>query len=488
MATAKHKDYMDNVLQILPPGSKNSANHVFETFWHQTVTAPDQLRQRIKFALSQFFVVSLIDSGVGGKPRGVAHFYDTLGEHAFGNFRNLLEAVTLHPIMGVYLAALRNQKESGNRVPDQNYAREIMQLFTIGLYMLNLDGSYKLSGGKPIETYTPADIVGLSRVFTGWSWFGPDKTNFRFHGGNFDANADWRPMQQYPQYHSTLEKMFLGVRIPAQTVPDGEGDLRIALDTLFNHPNVGPFFGKQMIQRLITSNPSPEYIARVAQAFNDDGNGVRGDMKAVIRAIYRDPEARAEPNLAATNAGKIREPILRLANWMRAFNCSSQSTRFLINNLDDPLSGIAQNPFRSPTVFNYYRPGYVPPGTSLSSANLVAPEMQITAETSVTGYLNTLRDIIVNGIGTTVNSARDVRPDYQIEASLVELPEELVDRVTLLLMARKISPDLKARIVAAIHSILIFAHIPAQAADARRNRISAAILLVMASPEYLVQK
>ena len=488
LGTSSHKDYMDNVLLSLPSGSKNTHNHVFETFWMNSVTANDQLRQRVKFALSQIFVVSLVDNGVGSKPRGVASFYDTLGLHAFGNFRNLLEAVTLHPVMGVYLAMLRNQKESGNRVPDQNYAREVMQLFTIGLYMLNPDGSYQLSGGNPIPTYTAADIVGLSRVFTGWSWYGADKTDFRFKGGNFDANADWMPMQSYPQFHSTLEKMFLGVRIPAQNTADAEGDLRIALDTLFQHPNVGPFFGKQMIQRLVTSNPSPEYIGRVAAAFNNNGNNVRGDMKAVIRAVLLDVEARRDPDLFASSIGKIREPILRMTNWMRAFNVTSSSGRFLIGNIDDPLTGIGQNPFRSPSVFNYYRPGYVPPGTSIATANLVAPEMQITAETSVTGYLNTMRDVIVHGIGTSGSNGRDIKPDYTQELALSELPEQLVDRVCLLLMGRKITPALKAQIVAGVNSITIFPSNPGQAAAARINRVSASIFLVMASQEYIVQK
>ncbi|MBI3231224.1 MAG: DUF1800 domain-containing protein [Burkholderiales bacterium] len=490
VGTASHKEYMDTVIANSPPGTKFSHNNTFETFWTQAVTGPDQLRQRVKFALSQIFVVSLIDSGVGNKPRGMASYYDTLGAHAFGNFRNLLEAVTLHPMMGVYLAMLRNQKESGNRVPDQNYAREIMQLFTIGLYMLNLDGSPKLSGGNPIETYTPADIVGLSRVFTGWSWYGPDKTDFRFRGGNLDADADWRPMQSYPQFHSTLEKMFLGVRIPASNTPDPEGDLRIALDTLFNHPNVGPFIGKQLIQHLVTSNPSALYVGRVAQVFNDNGQGVRGDLKAVVKAILTDTEARQAPDILAPNVGKLREPILRMTNWMRAFNCSSASGRFMIANIDDPLIGIGQNPFRSPSVFNYFRPGYVPPNSSIAGSGLVAPEMQLTAETSVTGYLNTMRDVIVNGIGSTNingNPKRDVQPSYTVELTLADLPAELVDRVSLLLTGRKITTTLRDQIITAISAIYV-SNDPVQAPIGRQNRVSATIFLMMASPEYLVQK
>ena len=490
-STNSHKAYVDSVVAALPAGGKAEHNHVFETFWKQSVEGKDQLRQRIKFALSQIFVISLVDSGVGNKPRGVAAYYDMLGEHAFGNFRALLEAVTLHPMMGVYLAMLKNQKEAGNRVPDQNYAREVMQLFTIGLYQLNLDGSNQLKDGKPIETYSAADIVGLSRAFTGWSWAGPDKSDARFRGGNLDRDADWKPMQAYPQFHSTLEKSFLGVTISAQSAPQMEADLKIALDTLFQHPNVGPFFAKQMIQRLITSNPSKAFVSRVASAFNNNGAGVRGDMKAVIKAIFTDPEARMEPNLLDPGIGKLREPILRLANWMRAFNCSSASGRFLMRVSDDALTGLAQTPFRSPSVFNYYRPGYVPPNTSIANANLVAPEMQITAETTVVGYLNVMRDVIVNGAGASGfsgNTGRDIKPNYAAEMALTDSPEKLVDRVALLLMGKIISSTLRNQIIAAINSVVISATNSANADLARRNRVSLTVFLCMASPEYLVQK
>ncbi|WP_395012301.1 DUF1800 family protein, partial [Undibacterium sp.] len=277
-----HRNYMDKVAETLPKGLADlNQNYFFESFWQQAINGEGQLRQRVAFALSQIFVVSFQDSGVNNYPRGVASYYDTLGTHAFANYRQLLEAVSLHPMMGVYLTSLRNQKESGTRVPDENYAREVMQLFSIGLYKLNLDGSYVIENGKLVETYSNADITGLAKVFTGWSWAGPDKSNTRFNGGTPDPNRDWLPMQGYPNYHSTSIKAFLGVNIPAQSPANPEASLKVALDTLFNHPNVGPFIGKQLIQRLVTSNPSPQYIARVASAFNNNGQGVRGDLKAV---------------------------------------------------------------------------------------------------------------------------------------------------------------------------------------------------------------
>ncbi len=479
-----HRSYMDSILPSLPAGASLSQNQFFESFWQQATNGDDQLRQRVSYALSQIFVVSYLDSNVNNYPRGVASYYDMLAANAFGNYRNLLEAVTLHPMMGIYLTSMRNQKESGTRVPDENYAREVMQLFTIGLIELNQDGSPKQANGKAIETYTNTDITGLAKVFTGWSWAGPDKSDTRFYGGTPDANRDWTPMQSYPKFHSLSEKSFLGVTIPAQSSASPEASLKTALDRLYNHSNVGPFIGKQLIQRLVTSNPSPQYVSRVAAAFANNGQGVRGDMKAVIKAVLLDTEARADVNISDANAGKLREPVLRLANWMRSFGAKSTSSRFLMGNLDDPLNGLGQTPMRAPSVFNYYRPGYLPPNTSLASANLVAPEFQITGETSIVGYLNFMRDVIPNGTGT----ARDVKADYSNLIPLADTPEKLLDQINLLLMANQMSSALRAQILAASNSVSISATNAASADTARKNRVYLSIFLTMASPEYLVQQ
>ncbi|MFZ6721013.1 DUF1800 family protein [Undibacterium sp. Ji49W] len=480
-----HRSYMDAQAAGFINGlSDLSQNNFFESFWQQAIKGDDQLRQRTTFALSQIFVVSFQDSTVANYPRGVASYYDTLGANAFGNFRNLLESVTLHPIMGTYLTSLRNQKESGTQVPDENYAREVMQLFTIGLYQLNQDGTYVLNAGKPVETYSSVDISGLAKVFTGWSWAGPDKSDTRFFGGNADPNRDWLPMQSYPKYHSISAKTFLGTTIPAQSAATPEADLKIALDTLFNHPNVGPFVGKQLIQRLVTSNPSPQYVSRVAAAFNNNGQGVRGDMRAVIKAILLDNEARNDATLAYANTGKLREPVLRLANWMRTFSVNSTSGRFLMTNMDDPLSGLSETPMRSPTVFNFYRPGYVPPNSGIASAGLVSPEMQITGETSVVGYLNFMRDIIPNGTG----SSRDVKADYTSMIALAATPDQMMDQLNLLLMANQMSSGLRSQILTAVNSVTIPTNNTANADAAKKNRVYLATFLTMASPEYLVQK
>lgn len=479
-----HRNYMDGIVTSLPAGSILSQNQFFESFRQQTVNGEDQLRQRVAYALSQIFVVSFLDSNVNNYPRGVASYYDTLATQAFGNYRDLLEAVSLHPMMGIYLTSLRNQKESGARVPDENYAREVMQLFSIGLIELNQDGTPKLVNGKTVETYTNADISGLAKVFTGWSWAGPDKSDTRFFGGNPDPNRDWMPMQSYPKFHSTSEKNFLGISIAAQSSANPEASLKAALDRLFNHNNVGPFIGRQLIQRLVTSNPSAAYVGRVAGAFADNGQGVRGDMKAVIKALLLDKEARAEVNLANAAAGKLREPVLRLAAWMRAFGANANSKRFLLGNLDDPLTSLGRTPMRSPSVFNDYRPGYVPPNTSIASASLVAQEFQITGETSVVGYLNFMRDVILNGTG----SGRDIKADYSALIALADTPDKLLDQVNLLLTAGQMSASLHTQILAAMNSVSISTTSTSSADTARKNRVYLAIFLTMASPEFLVQQ
>lgn len=475
-----HRSHVQARLGELPQGSLGGEDQFYESFWKQVVTGDDQLRQRVAYALSQIFVVSFQDGVLANNGRAVASFYDVLGKHAFGNFRDLLQDVATHPAMGIYLSFLKNQKESETRNPDENFARELMQLMTIGLYEMNQDGTLKYRNGKPIETYSQADVAGLAKVFTGWSWYGPDKSYDRFFGMAAHPNRDWQPMQNYPEFHSTAVKQVLGRPI---TAGSGEAELSAALDRLFNHANVGPFIGRQLIQRLVKSNPSPAYIGRVAAAFNNNGYGVRGDMKAVVQAVLMDSEAR---NISADPlAGKIREPVLRLSHWMRAFYSKSKTGNFRMWQLDDLLFGIAQTPMRAPSVFNFYRPDYVPPRTDLAASSSVAPEMQITAEPSVVGYLNVMQNVIEVGIGKD----RDILPDYQREMALVERPEALVDRLNLVLLGGQMSPELRQQVLDGINSIrLLPATAPREAREyARTHRVYAAIYLIMVSPEYIVQ-
>lgn len=481
-----HLSYMDKLIaaQVVANGPRVGFTAFYETFWQQAIRGDDQLRQRVAFALSQIFVISMQNETVRPLVRGTSSYYDMLGQHAFGNFRNLLDGVARHPMMGIYLSHLRNQKESGTRTPDENFAREVMQLFTIGLVQLNPDGSVKLSGGKPIDTYTREDVAGLAKVFTGLSWAGPDQSNGRFNGSIADPERDSKPMQMYAAFHSTSEKRFLGQTISGAT--SGDDDIKVALDTLFNHPNAAPFFSRQLIQRLVTSNPSPAYVGRVSAVFANNGKGVRGDMQAIVRAVLLDSEAVAMAG-STMRTGKLREPLLRLANWMRAFDAKPANGIYNIYYLDDPLSGLGGNPLNAPSVFNYYRPSYVPPNSAIASAGLVAPEMQITSEPSVTGYLNFMQEAVNSGVG----DARLVKPDYTNELAVSADANALVDRVDLLLMNGAMSSRLRGQIVSAVNSITLpaaTANNGPQIANLQANRVKLAIFLAMASTDYLVQK
>jgi uncharacterized protein (DUF1800 family) len=470
--------------------NNESEIYVENAFWQTATAASDQLRQRMQYALSEQFVITGTTPAVQNMPRGEAAYYDMLGADAFGNFRQLLEDVTLSPMMGQFLSMLQNDKGNANTDPDENYAREVMQLFTIGLYQLNDDGSQKLdSSGNPIPTYSNTDVMGLAKVFTGFSWHVPGNTSDTawsscciYVGTGY--GEDLLPMQAYPNHHSIEEKNFLGVTIPASGSPDPNGDLKTALDTLFNHPNLPPFFSKQLIQHLVTSNPSPAYIGRVAAVFKDNGQGVRGDMKAVISAILLDPEARD----AATNAGnpqygKVREALLRYTNWARAFTAQSRTGSYYLGSTEDPIWGLGQMTMRSPTVFNWFAPGYSPPGTSIGQAGLVAPEMQMTNVTTVVGYLNFMQF----AIGSDAKNGSDLFSSYGAELNLANTPDQLVDRVNLLLMAGQMDSTLRGEIVGAVGAIPIPTGNQNAINAALTARVQTAIYLTMASPAFCAQ-
>ena len=363
---------------------------VVAAFWKNALTGQDQLRLRMAYALSQIFVISLEDGDVDNYDRAVAAWLDMLNANSFGSYRTLLEQVSLNPMMGIYLTHIANQKADAatGRVPDENYAREVMQLFSIGLVELNPDGRPRTGpNGAALETYTPADVSELAKVFTGWSWVCPvpsDRGCFlrgeSNNGNQSYPDRDLRPMVAYPDFHSVEAKSFLGTTIPAGT--SAADSLRIALDRLAAHPNVGPFIGRQLIQRFTTSNPSPAYVGAVAAAFNNNGAGVRGDLKAVLKAVLMHPEAR----LVNDTSGKVREPVLRLSAFMRAFPHRSVSGRFDMEVTLNPGTALAQAPLHSPSVFNFYRPGYVAPGTQSSARNLVAPEPTMVRAEEVSGY------------------------------------------------------------------------------------------------------
>jgi len=431
------------------------------TLWRKFISAPDQVRTRVAFALSEIFVVGVSSITASWPLFGAAGFMDLLAEHALGNYQQLLTAVTRNLSMGCMLTYRGNRKEDPKtgRHPDENYAREVMQLFSIGLLELEPDGAVRMVQGAPVETYTNADVQGLAKVFTGWDINGPE-TDVEFHR---------RPMALNNTLHSLAEKRFLGAVVPAGT--DGHLSLKRAMEVICAHPNVGPFIGTQLIQRLVTSNPSHAYVARVSAAFNDDGSGVRGNLKAVVRAVLLDPEAR-QPDLAAPGWGKVREPIVRFAAWARAFGAASNNGAWAMPDTTDNTIRLAQSPMRSASVFNFFRPRYVPPVTELARQHLVAPELQITDETSIAGYLNFLAIYVDRGW-------EDLQTPYAAEIALAQDPTTLVARVVLLLAGDAYSAETAGSIARAVATI---------PAGRPRDRVRAAIMLVAASPEYLVQK
>jgi len=470
--------------------NSNGQNFVENQFWQQSLSANDELRQRVAYSLHEMLVISMASTGVENMPRGAAHYYDVLGADAFGNFRQLLEDVTLNPMMGQWLAMQGNDKGNANTDPDENYAREVMQLFTIGLWQLNDDGSQKLdSTGHPIPTYSNTDVQGLAKVFTGYSWNIPGDTTEAgwsncclYVGTGF--GEDLLPMTTYPDHHSTLEKDFLGVTIGASTTPDPAGDLKIALDTLFNHPNLPAFFSKQMIQHMVTSNPSPAYISRVAAVFKNNGSGVRGDLKAVITAILLDPEARdAAADLTNPQYGKVREALLRYTEWARAFSAQSRNGGYNITSTEDPIWGLGQMALRSPTVFNWFAPGYVPPGTSIEAAGLTAPEMQMTNVTTVVGYLNYMQ----SALASNAANGSDIFASYSTEMALAATPDALMDRLNLLLMGGEMDATLRSEIEGAVNAIPIPTGDQNAIDAALLARVQTAIYLTMASPSFAAQ-
>ncbi len=474
-----------------------------DSMWIGMVDSDDQLRQRTMFALTQIFVVSLKDGAVYYLGNGLAAYVDMLYAKGFGNFRDLIEGVTKSTAMGSYLSHIYNEKEdplSGN-VPDQNYAREIMQLFTIGLWELNLDGTRKLDvNGRPIPTYGQADIVGASRVLTGWTFDQANASHWQnFYGfWNYPDNASQeRPMKAFPQYHSTSEKKFLGVTIPASTTSNPEADLKIFLDRLHDHPNVGPFIGKQLIQRLVTSNPSPAYVARVASAFNNNGNGVRGDMKAVIRAILLDVEARDANQITNPQFGKIREPVVRMATMMRSLGATraAEPNSYGIGQfLYDKSKALWQTPLGANTVFNFYRPDFRPANTDVARAGLVAPEMQLITPSTVDDMQWFFRNIFENaGISSccTVEERNTffLKLDYASLLPLVSNPGALADRLNAQFMAGQMSSELRANVIQEINDEY---RSGSQTSGIQRGvtqmKLARALFTVLLSAEYVVQK
>ena len=449
----------------------NSATGLDNTIWRKFISSTDALRQRVVLALSELCVVSVLGVNAQWRQFSVANYLDILEANAFGNYRTLLGQISLSPAMGYYLTfrgSVKANSTTGSE-PDENYARELMQLFTIGLLKLNTDGSLQADvNGTAIETYTQADVSGLARVFTGWNL---DVTGLT---SPYPPDYQQRPMISVAASYETGSKTFLGATVPAGS--SASDSLKMALDTIFAHPNVPGFVSKQLIQRLVTSNPSAGYISRVSKVFADNGFGVRGDLKAVIKAILLDSEARDPVTAMTSTFGKLREPVVRFLNWARAYGVKSPSGAWGVGDLSDTATRLGQSPMRSGSVFNFFRPGYVPPSTAFSALGLTGPEFQITNESSVAGYINYMQRAI-SGVGIG-----DLAADYSGLLALAGNSGSLLNEINEVLAASQLSSPTLTEMQNALDTM------PTTTTAGAMNRIYAALTLVLASTEYIAQR
>lgn len=473
-----------------------------DIWWEVSLWSQDQLRQRVAYALSQILVISNVSDVLYNDTRGIANYQDILATHAFGNYRDLLEAVTLNPMMGEYLSMVRNEKADAERNirPDENYARELMQLFSIGLVELNLDGSIKLDAdNQPIPTYDQTTVKELARVFTGWNM----STAIQWWDWKDAGASEISPMKPFNQYHDFGEKILFGNKIIAANKSPAD-DIDAALDIIFSHPNIAPFISKQLIQRLITSNPTPTYVADIASVFNDNGAGIKGDMKSVIKAILLHPEALQGDQLYPNQFGKIREPLLVMSHLWRAFKATGISTK--LNNGSITAKRIrflgssrhfGQRPFGSNSVFNFYRPDYQHPG-AIKDLNLLSPEFQILTESILMAKANTQssnifwRDTANEWLEPVIESNWDYYPPrlhLDKERSYVYEPSQLLDRLNLLLMAGQMSQPMYDLLLNYLNQYKVNPQWSAEEKFWTTDvLVYEALFLVISSPEYAVQR
>lgn len=479
------------------------ALHFHYAWWTRLMRNEDVLRVKVAQALSEILVVSF-NSDIIGWGDAAASYYDLMLKHAFGNYEELLQEVAIHPVMGYYLSHYNNPKAfpEQNIFPDENFAREIMQLFTIGLYELNPDGTRKKDNlGYDIPTYSNDDVKELARVFTGLGmgaveegmvW--PPEPRF---GLDIYFADKLKPMTMYEDFHDTGEKkLFHGVVLPQGQ--SGMEDIRQAINHLFNHPNVGPFISHRLIQRLIKSNPSPEYVDRVAAAFHDNGQGVRGDMKAVIKAILLDKEARSEEDFLSLDNGQVRPPLYRLIQLFKTMELSLPYEGRYWNNGFDILNSMGHHPLGSPTVFNFYPPDFQPSGP-LASEGLVSPELKLHNTSSAINYINKIYASTAwnsawwswEGVWDeatqtyAVDSPVEINYDYYM--SISHDLEYLINELDKLLTHGQLTDETRQ----IIRENLIQVYWPSEGLNQywwRYSRARLAVYLIMISPDYVVFK
>lgn len=447
-------------------------NEYVNVWWRNAIQADDQLRQRVAFALSEILVVSAHD-GLGQEQFGLANYYDILLRNAFGNYRDLLAEITLNPVMGEYLSMKGNRKpdREENIQPDENYARELLQLFTIGQVLLNEDGTPKNdSDGVPIAAYDQSTIENFARVFTGWHF--TNAVSFKWA-----RNKDYlSPMSAWPEYHDTDSKILLrGTELPAGQ--SAEMDLQQALNNVFRHPNVGPFISKQLIQRLITSNPSPQYVRDVASVFNKNSSGERGNLGSVVKAILMHQEARFGHHENPETFGKVKEPLIRLTQIWRAFEPETIHYDF---NYGWAKHELAQAPLNSPSVFNFFRPDFSQPG-EINNMGLVSPEFEILDETSViTITSRLLASTLWSHNFKNDADAKRIAIDIQREMELEPDQDALLDHLDLLLLGGQMSPELRTEITNLMSE--------RNYGNGASQRVVEAIFLIATSPDAAIQR
>lgn len=446
---------------------------VQSSFWRKLISSPDVLRQRMMLALTDLFVVNTGATKLTYRGAAAAYYLDQLEANAFGNFKDLLLAVSHTPAMGQYLTFLDSVKANPatGTSPDENYAREIMQLFSIGVVQLNLDGTSKINPNDPnvaLATYSQTDVLNMAKVFTGWKL---NSTATTYLGAS--AATD---MINDPAGFDTTEKLVLGQTIAAGL--DGEQTLQAAIGILTQHPNIAPFISRQLIQRLVTSNPSSDYVSRVATVFQS----TQGDMQSIITAILTDPEATSDQLLSDPQAGKLREPVVRFIQWARIFQLNFSPTDATawstIGDLSNPSTKLGESPLQAPNVFFFFQPGFIPPQTALQANGITAPEFGITNESSVAGYMNFIKNLIANGVGGVAGNYGAVQPLVNQGGNSALLLAEL----NVLLAAGQISTTTLSLMQSALDTI------DTSTSTGTNNRLYAALTLVMCTPEYLVQK
>ena len=453
---------------------KVEEQHIFEAIWQNMIFGDARLRSRVALALTEIIVVS--DIAPDQDTDALAFWMDTIYKNAFGNYRTLLRDVTLQPAMGYYLNMLGNDKEdlTTGRMPSENYAREVMQLFSIGLLQLNDDGTPKRdAAGKTIPTYDQSVVQGFAKVFTGWSFGGNDTS---FSSGFNPPKENWTlELQVWPSHHSTGTKQLLnGTVLPAGQTP--EKDLSDALDNIANHPNVGPFMTKRLIQFLVTSNPSPAYVSRVVAVWNNNGASVRGDLKAVIRAILLDDEAR-NPSTSSTTDGKLREPMVRFVHFANALGAKSNNGRNSIWWLDSPDDYLGQSQLLAASVFNFFSPFYARAG-AIAQAGLASPEFQNATDTQVVGSTNFFSRLVREG---GIGFDEPNRLDFDTTPWLADAGNtaKLMDRLNWTLFAGAMTAATQTAIERAVNAF------PVNEAD---NRLQAALNLAVIAPEFVIQR